>query len=136
MEVKAIEEYRQVSAPPAHYYPAPEDRSRKAVFYANLYQAEKRPLYQNASIGMELFSVGGAVALTCYMCLLNMALLRLQFRHFTHLLHTLNTALHEGVPGHHMQIALAQEMKNLPRLRKNAVVRGICNNIMARRLRC
>jgi hypothetical protein len=52
MEVKAIEEFRQVSAPPAHYYPAPEDRSRKAVFYANIYQAEKRPLYQNASIGV------------------------------------------------------------------------------------
>uniref|UniRef100_A0A7S2ZKG5 DUF885 domain-containing protein n=2 Tax=Rhodosorus marinus TaxID=101924 RepID=A0A7S2ZKG5_9RHOD len=27
-------------------------------------------------------------------------------------------ALHEGLPGHHMQIAIAQELKELPRLRK------------------
>lgn len=52
MEIKAIEEFRQVSAPPAHYYPAPEDRSRKAVFYANLYEPEKRPMYMNAAIGV------------------------------------------------------------------------------------
>lgn len=27
-------------------------------------------------------------------------------------------ALHEGIPGHHMQIAIAQELTGLPRVRK------------------
>jgi len=28
-------------------------------------------------------------------------------------------AYHEGIPGHHMQIAIAQELKNMPKFRKN-----------------
>ena len=28
-------------------------------------------------------------------------------------------AYHEGIPGHHMQIAIAQELKNIPKFRKN-----------------
>ena len=51
MEIKPIEAFREASAPPAHYYPAPVDRSRKAIFYANLYKPETRPLYANAAIG-------------------------------------------------------------------------------------
>ncbi|MBI3231402.1 MAG: DUF885 domain-containing protein [Burkholderiales bacterium] len=34
--------------------------------------------------------------------------------------HMESTALHEGVPGHHFQIAIAQELPELPEYRKNA----------------
>mmetsp|Transcript_44656 Transcript_44656/g.142183 ORF Transcript_44656/g.142183 Transcript_44656/m.142183 type:complete len:500 (+) Transcript_44656:149-1648(+) len=78
LEVRAIEPFREASAPPAHYYPAPADRSRPAVFYANISKPETRPAYAMDAI-----------------------------------------ALHEGVPGHHLQLSVAQELQGMPRLRKN-----------------
>eukprot|EP00871_Galdieria_phlegrea_P004867 jgi/Galph1/5381/GphlegSOOS_G4011.1 len=83
LQVKPIESYREKSAPPAHYYPAPEDRSRPAVFYANTSEPHTRPLFAMKSV-----------------------------------------ALHEGIPGHHFQIAIAQELSHLPRIRKQA--QGFC----------
>lgn len=83
LEVKPIESYREKSAPPAHYYPAPKDRSRPAVFYANTSEPTTRSLY-----GMKA------------------------------------VALHEGIPGHHFQVAIAQELDNLPRIRGE--VQGFC----------
>jgi uncharacterized protein (DUF885 family) len=83
LEVKPIESYREKSAPPAHYYPAPKDRSRPAVFYANTSEPTTRPLYAMKAV-----------------------------------------ALHEGIPGHHLQVAIAQELDNLPRIRKE--VQGFC----------
>ncbi|GJD06384.1 hypothetical protein Gasu2_08060 [Galdieria sulphuraria] len=81
--VKPIESYREKSAPPAHYYPAPKDRSRPAVFYGNTSEPTTRPLYAMKAV-----------------------------------------ALHEGIPGHHLQIAIAQELDHLPRIRKE--VQGFC----------
>mmetsp|Transcript_7283 Transcript_7283/g.22186 ORF Transcript_7283/g.22186 Transcript_7283/m.22186 type:complete len:582 (-) Transcript_7283:1696-3441(-) len=77
LDVKPVEEFRQVASPAAHYYPAPADRSRPGLFYANTYKPETRPLFAMEAI-----------------------------------------CLHEAIPGHHMQIAIAQELENLPRLRK------------------
>ncbi|GJQ12463.1 hypothetical protein GpartN1_g4289.t1 [Galdieria partita] len=83
LEVKPIESYREKSAPPAHYYPAPKDRSRPAVFYANTSEPTTRPLYAMKAV-----------------------------------------ALHEGIPGHHLQVAIAQELDHLPRIRRE--VQGFC----------
>jgi uncharacterized protein (DUF885 family) len=77
--VKPIEDYREKESPAAYYYPAPEDRSRSAIYYANTYDPPSRPLHN-------------AMALT----------------------------VHEAVPGHHLQIALAQEMAGLPHFRREA----------------
>lgn len=44
-EVRRIEEYREGDAPAAYYYPAPEDRSRPAIYYVNTHSPESRPRY-------------------------------------------------------------------------------------------
>ncbi|HUR40899.1 MAG TPA: DUF885 domain-containing protein [Verrucomicrobiae bacterium] len=77
VEVKRIEPFREKTAPGAHYLPAPMDRSRPAVFYANL-----RDVKEVHRWGMRTL------------------------------------AYHEAVPGHHFQIAIAQEIKGVPTFRK------------------
>jgi prolyl oligopeptidase len=44
-DIKAIEKYREQSAPAAYYYPPPKDFSRPGYFYANTYKPEQRPLF-------------------------------------------------------------------------------------------
>ncbi len=77
-EIKPVEEYIAAEAPLAYYFPAPDDRSRPAYFYANTYKPESRPTYD-----MEV------------------------------------TAYHEAVPGHHFQLSLQQELKDLPNFRRH-----------------
>jgi len=44
-ELKEIESFRAAAAPDAYYYEAPEDNSRPAYFYVNVYKPETRPIY-------------------------------------------------------------------------------------------
>lgn len=44
-ELKEIESFRAPAAPDAYYYEAPEDNSRPAYFYVNVYKPETRPIY-------------------------------------------------------------------------------------------
>jgi len=44
-ELKEIESFRSAAAPDAYYYEAPEDNSRPAYFYVNVYKPETRPIY-------------------------------------------------------------------------------------------
>jgi uncharacterized protein (DUF885 family) len=76
VDVKRIEEFREKTAPGAHYLPAPMDKSRKAIFYINMRDMR------------ELFKWG---------------------------MRTL--AYHEAIPGHHFQIAIAQDVKGVPTFR-------------------
>jgi uncharacterized protein (DUF885 family) len=77
-EVKAIEAYREKDAPAAFYQPAPEDRSRGGIYYANTNDPTSWPTFEFEPL--------------CF---------------------------HEAVPGHHLQIALAQETPGLPHLRRH-----------------
>jgi uncharacterized protein (DUF885 family) len=77
-EVKAIEAFRARDAVAAFYYPAPDDRSRLAVFYVNTDRLEARPRYNMEAL-----------------------------------------AFHESVPGHHLQVSLAQEQQSLPDFRRH-----------------
>uniref|UniRef100_A0A7S0ZF37 DUF885 domain-containing protein n=1 Tax=Timspurckia oligopyrenoides TaxID=708627 RepID=A0A7S0ZF37_9RHOD len=83
LSVKPVEPFREESAPSAHYFPSPADRSRPATFYANTWKASTRPFYMMEAI-----------------------------------------ALHEGVPGHHLQISIAQELEGMPRIRRQ--IQGFC----------
>ncbi|HWL92834.1 MAG TPA: DUF885 domain-containing protein, partial [Phycisphaerae bacterium] len=84
---KEIEPFRADGAPAAYYYNAPDDGSRPAYFYVNVYRPETRPIYT-----MEVL------------------------------------AYHEAMPGHHLQIAIAQEKKGWPAFRRfehiNAFIEG------------
>jgi uncharacterized protein (DUF885 family) len=85
-EIRAIEEFREASAP-SHYFAATPDGSRPGIFYANASGIKRGP----AAISEALF-------------------------------------LHEALPGHHLQISIAQEQTGLPRLRRfahyNAYIEG------------
>lgn len=77
--MKEIEAFRAPAAPVAYYNAPPEDGSRPAYYYINVYKPEER--------------------------------LRFTLEALTY---------HEAVPGHHLQIALHQEMKDLPAFRRYA----------------
>jgi len=78
-EVKAIEDYREKDSVAAFYYQPDEKLTRKGIFYANTWDATKRPRFNMPAL-----------------------------------------AVHEAVPGHHLQIALALEIEGLPRFRRQA----------------
>lgn len=79
VEVRAVEPWRQNTAPAAFYNRPPMDGSRPGLYYVNL--ADMRQVLEPQ---VEVY------------------------------------AYHEGVPGHHFQVAFAQEQTNLPKFRRRA----------------
>ena len=77
LEVRREAEFKEKTAPGAHYQPAAMDGSRPGAFIANLYDIKATPRY-----GMRTL------------------------------------AYHEGVPGHHFQIGIQMEQKELPFFRR------------------
>jgi uncharacterized protein (DUF885 family) len=77
LEVRAVEEWRQETAPIAFYNRPSEDGSRPGIYYVNL-----ADMTQVLKPQIEAISY------------------------------------HEGAPGHHFQIALAQELPNIPMFRR------------------
>lgn len=77
LEVRAVEAFRQETAPVAFYNRPSPDGSRPGIFYVNL-----------ADMNQVLRPQVEAIA------------------------------YHEGAPGHHFQIALAQELPNVPKFRR------------------
>jgi len=77
LEIRREAEFKEKTAPGAHYQPPAMDGSRPGAFVANLYDIKATPKY-----GMRTL------------------------------------AYHEGVPGHHFQIALQMEQKELPFFRR------------------
>jgi uncharacterized protein (DUF885 family) len=77
LEVRAVEEWRQETAPIAFYNRPSEDGSRPGIYYVNL-----ADMTQVLKPQIEAISY------------------------------------HEGAPGHHFQIALAQELPNMPMFRR------------------
>ena len=66
--VKAVEPYRQETATVAFYQPGSSANSRPGIFYVNLYDMGKQPVYELEAL-----------------------------------------AYHEGIPGHHLQVMIADE---------------------------
>jgi uncharacterized protein (DUF885 family) len=79
MEVRRVEPYREYSAGKAFYERASLDGSRPGIFYANLRNMRRMPLYQLEAL-----------------------------------------AYHEGIPGHHFQITIAQELEAVPLFQRTA----------------
>ncbi len=79
--VKRVEPFREKSAGKAFYGRPAADGSRPGIYYANLYQMNRMPIYQMQAL-----------------------------------------AYHEGIPGHHMQIAIQQELKDVPDFRRFGTV--------------
>lgn len=75
--VKRVEPFREKSAGKAFYGRPAADGSRPGIYYANLYQMDRMPIYQMRAL-----------------------------------------AYHEGIPGHHMQIAIQQELESIPSFRR------------------
>jgi uncharacterized protein (DUF885 family) len=77
LEVRAVEEWRQETAPVAFYNRPSEDGSRPGIYYVNLADMNQVLKPQTEAI-----------------------------------------SYHEGAPGHHFQIALMQELPNIPMFRR------------------
>ena len=77
LEVRAVETWRQETAPVAFYNSPSEDGSRPGIYYVNLADMNQVLKPQTEAI-----------------------------------------SYHEGAPGHHFQIALAQELPNVPKFRR------------------
>jgi len=77
LEVRAVEPFREATAPGAFYNQPALDGSRPGYYYVNLRDMRDNPIYQMESL-----------------------------------------AYHEGAPGHHFQLALAQELQELPMLQR------------------
>lgn len=77
LEVRAVEQWRQETAPVAFYNRPSEDGSRPGIYYVNL--ADMRQVLKPQTEAISY---------------------------------------HEGAPGHHFQIALAQELPDVPKFRR------------------
>ncbi len=77
VEVRAVPEFSQATAPGAYYEDGAFDGSRPGVFYANMRDPGETPKF-----GMRTL------------------------------------AYHEGIPGHHFQVAIAQELQDVPFFRR------------------
>ena len=77
MMVKRVEPFREKSAGTAFYMPGTPDGSRAGIYYANLFDMRRMPIYQMEAL-----------------------------------------AFHEGIPGHHMQLSIAQELTGIPKFRR------------------
>ncbi|MGH8171878.1 MAG: DUF885 domain-containing protein [Rhodanobacteraceae bacterium] len=77
VEVKAVPEFAEKTAPGAYYEPGSFDGSRPGVFFANMRNTEENPKFAMRTL-----------------------------------------AYHEGIPGHHFQISIAQELKDVPFFRR------------------
>lgn len=77
VEVKAVPEHSQASAPGAYYMQGSMDGSRPGVFFANMRDPGDMPKFAMRTL-----------------------------------------AYHEGIPGHHFQIAIAQEIQGVPFFRR------------------
>lgn len=77
VEVRAVPEFSQATAPGAYYDSGAFDGTRPGVFYANMRNPGETPKFAMRTL-----------------------------------------AYHEGIPGHHFQIAIAQELQNVPFFRR------------------
>ncbi|MGA8278340.1 MAG: DUF885 domain-containing protein [Rhodanobacteraceae bacterium] len=77
VEVKAVPEFAEKTAPGAYYQAGSFDGSRPGVFYANMRDTSETPKFAMRTL-----------------------------------------AYHEGIPGHHFQISIAQELQGVPFFRR------------------
>jgi uncharacterized protein (DUF885 family) len=77
VQVKAVPEFAEKTAPGAYYEPGSFDGTRPGTFFANMRNTEENPKFAMRTL-----------------------------------------AYHEGIPGHHFQISIAQELQNVPFFRR------------------
>jgi uncharacterized protein (DUF885 family) len=77
VQVKAVPEFAEKTAPGAYYEPGSFDGTRPGTFYANMRDTNETPKFAMRTL-----------------------------------------AYHEGIPGHHFQISIAQELKGVPFFRR------------------
>ncbi|MEO5626796.1 MAG: DUF885 domain-containing protein, partial [Dokdonella sp.] len=77
VQVKAVPEFAQKTAPGAYYEPGSFDGTRPGTFFANMRDTDETPKFAMRTL-----------------------------------------AYHEGIPGHHFQISIAQELENVPFFRR------------------